>query len=240
MSETSIAGHYAMLTDTPVVLSSIETLDSHTEVLRQGRLLPVGTVEFVRKAMQLAGVQEPADFSYPAVLANYLHRTVMLRRAGSVRGTWFIKPTKTKQFTGFVLNTSATRESLDRHDLAQHLAFKQMSPEDLVWVSEPVVWQSEWRYYVIGKDIVGCGRYDDGADDTPEPDMYFVTEMVARMASLPGTPSAYAVDAGVLSTGETALVECTDAWAIGYYKGTLSPADYMQMLWVRWQDILTQ
>jgi hypothetical protein len=44
-----------------------------------------------------------------------------------------------------------------------------------------------------------------------------MTLVEAMVAAWPSAPVAYALDVGVLSTGETALVEVNDFWAIGCY-----------------------
>lgn len=57
------------------------------------------------------------------------------------------------------------------------------------------------------------------------------------MAGSQDAPAAFSLDIGVLEPGETALIECNDAWALGYYRGTLSHRDYIDMLWRRWDQI---
>lgn len=235
--ETRIASQYAMVSDVPIKSAPLAELDAHAGELKGGLLLPVGSVEFVRKAMQLAGISEPGNLSYPEVLQPYLHRRVGQRRAGSVLGHWFIKPVTTKAFTGFVFDTMANPDTLDGHDRLQYNEFLMLSPDEMVWISEPVVWESEVRYYVIGDEIRGWGRYDDGPDEAAEPDLSVVAEMVKAMANVEGAPASFTLDVGVLSTGETALIECNDAWAVGYYKGSLNYKDYVLMLWRRWEQL---
>jgi hypothetical protein len=229
---------YAMTTDTPLASVSLERLEVYAHTLRQGATLPIGTVEFLRKAMSIVGVEEPDNLSYPEVLRPYLRRQVKLLPAGSVLGHWFIKPTTTKAFTGFVVDTLSNPDSLNDYDRIQYQAFLSLPPETLVWVGEPVKWLSEYRYYVINGRVRGEGRYDDGPDDMPAPCHVLVGEMAVLLASVPNAPAAFSLDIGVLSTGETALVECNDAWALGFYKGTLTRADYVELLWRRWAQLI--
>lgn len=238
--ETTIAAQYAMVTDAPIKSVTLDAVDAHAEALREGGILPVGSVEFVRKAMALAGIQEPSNFSYPEVLRDYLRRRVEQRRAGSILGHWFIKPVTTKTFTGFVFDTMANPESLDCHDRMQYNEFLMLPSYAMVWVSDPVVWQSEIRYYVIGGEIRGWGRYDAGPDDAVEPDLALVQEMARKMSASCNAPAAYTLDVGAMDSGETALIECNDAWAIGYYKGSLSYKDYVHLLWARWNQLISQ
>ncbi|WP_199030770.1 ATP-grasp domain-containing protein [Ralstonia sp. ASV6] len=236
--EERIAAQYAMTRDVPIVTVPFDALDGCANALREGLTLPIGSVEFVRKAMTLAGIAEPESMSYPEALQPWLHREVKQRRAGSILGEWFIKPTTTKTFTGFVVDILGNPDHLSFHDRAQYNAFLALPPDTPVWVSEPVKWQSEYRYYVVNGQVLGEGRYDDAPDDMPLPDQDVVREMVAAMANSSRTPVAYGLDVGVLGSGETALIECNDAWALGYYRGTLDYRDYVEMLWLRWEQLV--
>lgn len=248
--EVKIAGTVALLRDIPQHNCSLQGLDALAggaiAELAAGRMLPVGSVEFVRRAMALAGKPEPQNMSYPDALRDHLLRDVRRLRAGLVLGHWFVKPTTTKAFTGFVFDTFTDPASLGDHDREQHDAFMALGADEPVWVSEPVTFVSEVRYYVLDGRVLGSARYDDHDDGqgqdrcavpSPMPDIETVNSMIERMSADREAPIAYALDAGVLSTGETALVEANDAWALGYYSGSLSHEDYLRMLWARWQQI---
>jgi hypothetical protein len=234
------AYQYAITTDTPIEAVSLCQLDNYAQALRSGSVLPIGTVEFLRKAMSLAGIVEPDNLSYPDALRPYLRRQVKQIPAGYVLGHWFIKPTTTKAFTGFVVDTLGNPEHLDGHDRIQYQAFLSLAPETQVWVAEPVTWLSEYRYYIIDGAVRGMGRYDGAPDDMPEPDSVVITEMAAAMAAAADSPSAFSMDVGVLDTGETALIECNDAWALGLYRGTMARGDFIEMLWRRWAQLISQ
>jgi hypothetical protein len=235
--EERVVMQYAMTADVLIHSVRMEGMEVYAAMLRERSTVPVGSVEFVRKAMGLAGIAEPVNRSYPEILRPYLHRKVEKRRAGSVIGHYFIKPVATKLFTGFVFDTLDNPEHLSFHDRAQYNAFLALSPETPVWVSEPVTWLSEFRYYVVDGKVCGKGRYDDAPDDMPETDDEKVQEMAALVYREPNAPAAFSIDVGVLDSGETALIECNDAWALGYYKGTLSHRDYVFMLWRRWEQL---
>jgi hypothetical protein len=49
-------------------------------------------------------------------------------------------------------------------------------------------------------------------------------------------PSAYGIDFGVLSTGQTALVEANDGYALGAYEIAEEP--YTDLLFTRWKELL--
>lgn len=233
--ETRIAHHFALLENVPIYSATWGQVGEYTDVLAGGAL-PIGSVEFLRKAMAVLDIEEPANISYPEALQPFLLRDVRVLPAGRVLGTHFVKPMATKGFTGFVFDTMTDPATLAPHEQEQHAAFMALDAQAPVWVSEPVQWQAEVRYYVCDNQILGFGRYDDGPDDWAMPDPHRVQAMVDTYART-GAPAAYSLDVGVLTTGDTALVECNDAWALGFYKGTLSHKDYVRLLWARWQQI---
>ena len=235
--EERVARQVALLEDIPVRSASLEAIERYAARLAGGTCVPVGTVEFVRRAMALAGIAEPENLSYPPVLCRYLRREVERRAAAAVLGRRFVKPVTTKAFTGFIFDSLDDPAHLPCHHRAQHNAFLALDPCAHVWVSEPVSWVSEVRYYVLEGEILGESRYDDGPDDAPLPDRAIVQEMASCFSASRGAPVAFALDVGVLEDGPTALVEVNDAWALGFYSGTLAPRQYVQMLWRRWQQL---
>lgn len=77
--EERLTHQVAMLEDLPLCAVGIEALEQYAAQLAGGVWLPVGSVEFVRRAMVLAGVAEPENFSYPPQLRPYLHRRLEQR-----------------------------------------------------------------------------------------------------------------------------------------------------------------
>lgn len=235
--ETRSVRMACMLMDGLTALNvSVEGLNAHAQMLALGQAMPVGSVEFVREAMKIASIEEPASDPYPASLKPWLKRIVRQRRAGEVLGRWFIKPVQTKLFNGFVFDTMIDPQTLDEHDQEQHAAFLAMPCDALVWQSEPVTFVSEWRYYVDAQgDILGSARYDDGDDGALEPDRIEVEAAAKAGANEFG--HGFALDMGVLLEGETALVEKNDVWAIGLYGQALTAKTYTQWLVDRWNTI---
>lgn len=217
-----------------------EHLDLARNELLRGNTLVLGSVEFVRKAMAVASIKEPANISYPAELWAYLGRKIRLSQAGCIEGRVFVKPTKTKIFTGFIY-TPGQEGSLDEHDAEQARVLKSLDPSEPVWVSDPIEIATEVRYYIHNGAIVGAGRYDQlESEDLPLPDPSVIEEMIASYGT--AAPVAYAIDAGLTTAGETILIECNDAWALGLYrqgayKVELDNPGYFQMLADRWQEI---
>ena len=231
--ETRAAVKAAMLLDIPVARVSLADLSGFA---RLPDALPVGTVEFVHEAMRNLSIAGPSNISYPDCLHHLLRRHVRKSLAGHVLGRWFVKPCTTKAFTGFVFDSLVDPDQLDAHDREQHDAFMALPPDAEVWISEVVEWLSEWRYYVLDGQLVGEARYDQlDAEDAPQPDAQVVQEAVA-LASGSGMRTL-SIDMGVLRSGETALVECNDAYALGLYGNAVECRDYLRMLEARWREI---
>lgn len=223
--------------DIQVTNASIDGLQDHQCMLWKGAM-PVGSVQFVRRAMELAGITEPENLSYPPGCEPYTKRKIWASTAGEALimiGKRFIKSFETKVFTGFVLDSDAGALGLNTHDQIQYNALCGLMSDAPVWVSEPVQWVSEYRYYVMDSRIIGYARYDqDEIEAVPEPDIGVVHQCIADLA----IPHPYALDMGVLASGDTAVVEVNDAWAIGLYGGAMKPHDYVRFLATRWSSLL--
>ena len=107
-----------------------------------------------------------------------------------------------------------------------------------VWYGDVVRFVSEWRYYIGMRHVLGCDRYDDGAEDATVPDATLVSEVVTLLGEVAHEPAGYVLDFSVLDDGRTVLVEANDGWALGFYRGTLRRGDYLELLRERGQQIL--
>lgn len=219
---------------TSITNSTLEELENHAPLLDAGAM-PVGSVQFVRKAMALAGMQEPPNLSYPQGIDPYLHRSITETPISALQETAFIKPKSTKTFTGFVFQgANIDPEAYSEHDQEQLAVVQSLPAQTIVYASEVVKFLCEWRYYVMKSLIIGCARYDpDGADDAPEPELNVVQRCIEGMA----ISHPYALDIGVLEDGRTAAVEVNDAWAIGWYRNSIKPAAYLEFLLARWRSL---
>lgn len=223
----------ARLADTPALTVPFEKLAQSD--LRKGDVF-VGSVEYVLGAMRLRGIQPPLNMSYPQALQAYLHRKVSRKRLCEIDEgrDVFVKPVSTKLFTGFVLKHEQKFEAYDEHDQEQIRVMRSAASDTEVYVGEPVQFLSEWRYYVLRGEVIGSARYDpDGEDSAPEPNIGVVRDAVRNFRG----PAAYALDFGVLSRGETALVEANDGWALGLYGQSLSAREYLDFLVARWNEL---
>lgn len=197
------------------------------------RTLVVGSVEFVVQALRSAKVPEPVNLSYVEQIQRFLRRKISTSTINALQGRSFVKPLKTKAFTGFVYDSCAMPQAYSEADRESLREMLLLPGDTRVWTSEVVEFLCEWRYYVNAEQIVGRGRYDDRSDDAPAPDESVVNECISAM----GLAHPYTLDFGVLRTGQTALVEANDAWSIGLYENALTPRQYLQFLADRWASI---
>jgi hypothetical protein len=178
------------------------------------------------------GVAIPEPEDYPPCLKPWLRRRVWTSTVGRIReqvlegevGPTFVKPKgRVKRFTGFVLEPGG---SFGR--------FQDTSARTEVYCSEPVQWRSEHRFYVCRGEIRGRGDYNGRPEIVPNP---VVVESAVRTFVATGAPPAgFGIDFGVLRSGETALVEVNDGYALGNY--LFDDAAYADTLIARWEELV--
>lgn len=61
-------------------------------------------------------------------------------------------------------------------------------------------------------------------------------EAINKLNNSSDVYAGYAIDFGVLSTGETALVEMNDGFSVGAYG--INQEDYTDMVMARWEELL--
>lgn len=204
--------------------------------LRLG-VLPVGTVRFILDTLTVNGLPLPPPVDYPDVLRAHLHRRV-----------WLSTPAEACRHPQ-ALVWGPPEERVWAKPAGHRKAFvcglfpadSLSSLEDPVWCAQPVRWQCEWRYYVSGGRILWGERYDpDGPDDAPRPDPGVVDTMVATYEESGTAPAGYALDAGVLDSGETALVEVNDGYALGFYGSVITQRAerYLDLLEARFSELV--
>lgn len=183
------------------------------------QVVPVGSVEFVKRYCSLNDITLPDNISYPSELTGFLNRDVWSGVYGQVKENEFCKPKNTKSFTGGV-----------RRDIEEIV-----NPEEPVWISNKVSFYAEWRFYILNKKILGYSRYDSG-DNEAQPNVKTVEEMISLYLS---SPVGYSIDVGYLVDGKTTLVEVNDGWSLGYYRwGNMKGEDYVKLITERWKEIL--
>ena len=193
----------------------------------------MGEIPVMLSAMKQLGIDYHYN-DYPESLQKYLHRKVWTSTMKEVRQRlyddldgelelglgWFIKPKdKLIRFTGFVCSII---------DDLQYV--NGAGNQTKLWCSEPVIFISEYRCPVINGKVMGM--YAAPGKDGKLPDRIVVEQMAKDFVD---APSAYALDVGVLHTGETALIEVNDGFSLGRYG---IPADvYTQLLQTRWSEL---
>ncbi len=191
-----------------------------------------GDIDVMFHAMKRLGIEYSYD-DYPEILKPYLHRKIWEDELGNIKielfeesylkNPIFIKPKdKLKRFTGFVL------ETID--DLSK---CKGAGNQTKVWCSEPVTFVDEFRCYFKKdtKPIIGCYKEDFDEKNRVKVQQFLDSIILGREF-----PSAFALDLGVLSTGEVALVEMNDCFSLGLYKGC-SETFYAECLIERWNEL---
>ena len=208
-----------------------------------------GDIDIMLHAMRRLGIKYFYN-DYPDKLRPYLHRKIWedtlgnvkkeLFEEGYLKNPIFIKPKdKLKRFTGFVLETVS--------DLSNCW---HAGNQTKIWCSEPVEFVDEFRAYMLcqhgSTDAVfsfGCYKKDYSSQNL-EQVIKFVKELSCEAKA--ELPSACAIDIGILSTGETALIEVNDAFSLGLYENACLKngedlikynRHYCECLIQRWEEL---
>lgn len=210
-------------------------LDKH---LLRGRVplsrdtLVAGHIPVVVAALRQMEIDPPVPDDYPACLRPWLHRRVWISTVAELveqlqtdRGLpVFAKPLgRHKRFTGHVF------ESFD--DLRM---LGGTSARTAIACSQVVKWRSEHRVYVVQSRIAGIGHYR--GDPAIAPDRQEIEAAVATYTASGRAPAGYGIDFGVLATGQTALIEVNDGYALGNYG--LDDDAYTELIVARWCELV--
>lgn len=201
---------------------------------KQLKLLPTtlvaGDLPVIRQALKQLDITEPQIVNYPSCLSHLLYRKQWLSILDKVianleNASVFIKPAeKVKRFTGFVLNSP--------YDLWQ---FNGASKRLEVICSEVVNWVSEFRCFVVNGKFVGMSHYYGEKQIVPDIDT--IKNSIAILNNTGYNNNGYAIDFGVLSSGQTALIELNDGYSMGSYD--LSADLYTDLIVARWEQMVS-
>lgn len=212
-----------------IVYYTIKTLARGFIEIRPTDLV-AGSISFIRYAARLGGFKISDLDSYPPCLESYLGRKITrgktLREAKTLLSkgnTFFIKPTKTKRFTGFV--------ATDEYDPR----FNCTSNQQEVVLSEIVNFEDEFRCYVVNGKLVGIGTHCSDFQNVPPGELF---KEVIDIYTQNGAPSAYGIDFGVLDDGRVVLIEVNDGWGLGAYQG-VTRTQYWDVITTRWAEIVS-
>lgn len=196
------------------------------------RTLVVGGIPVMHAAANQLGVKLPLADNLPSCLAKYRGRRIwtstwgQLRkeyaRRGPVEPLW-VKPFR--QHKGFPPIAIYNSDDIDG---SSHL------PDSYeVLVSEYVLFDSEWRCFVVHGEILDLCRYQGDVFKYPDPKV--VKAAVADHQ--PTAPAGYGIDFGVLSDGRTVLVEANEGYSLNPYG--LEANDYADLLTARWIQLMS-
>lgn len=181
-----------------------------------------GSLPFVEAAFKQMEYEDNFD-CYPNSLKDFLRReisTTSKRFISPRRYPIFLKPKlNTKSFTGFVAEDAAD----------YRLNFVKSNIP--LYISEVVEWVSEWRIYIQEPFRHETCHYNGDYNIVPD------YKTVGKMIEVIYQNNLYPVilDVGVLSSGETALVELNQAYSVGLYSD--NNAFYTGLLKTQWAKI---
>ncbi len=182
----------------------------------------VGGVGNIRNRLSALGVPYTGELEYPAELQPFLKRRVWRSTLKEVirqeQYGIFIKPERTKLFTGKVIKRFGDFIGL-KYD------------EDVpIWCSEVVELVTEWRCFVRYGELLDARRYHGRLDSRL--DTVTVEDAIAAYTT---QPAAYSLDFGVDAQGAQYLIEVNDGHSLGSY-GML-PVPYAKFLSARWAEM---
>lgn len=182
------------------------------------------TISFFEKL----GIKVPSPLHIPHPLDNsyYLGRSIrrmsMKEFLEDTRLPIFVKPdSKVKEFISGVITKKYTKEG----------SFKDVPLDTVVLTSEVVNIKSEYRGFVVNKELRSLNHY--GGDFRIFPDVKKIEQAIEDYIN---APKGYSIDFGVTDTGETILIECNDGWSLGSYG--CNPITYTNLLIERWREIV--
>lgn len=217
----------------PVELHTIKKIQRRALPLSRSTFI-AGDMDAMHGAMNQLKIDIPPPDDYPQGLLPFLKRRVWKSVLGDLQHDFFsggdgppvfAKPaSRRKSFTGRVFSSSS-----------DFMILGSTSRRQEIWCSEIVAWHSEYRIYVVDDRIVGIDKYAGAAGAA----LHLPTVEAALKAYRASghAPSAYGIDFGLLSTGETALVEANDGYSLGAYSVEAKP--YTDLLARRWSELLT-
>lgn len=230
----------------------VKVQDFHAEQVKDGLCLPLARSAFVAgdlmvmwQLLRFLNLERHLLATLPEPLTGLLHRQVWVgtlddirRQSAPAASPLFVKPRYLKPFNGkrFKGQVLASLEAVEATTWVPR-------GEEFI-CSEVVRWVSEYRAYVCDSKIIGLHQYMPditGLDELfPEmkPDLGVIEEAIDRLDGAGLSVAGYCLDFGRLDTGQTALVEANDGFALTNYG--LSAADYTDLHLARWQEITGQ
>jgi hypothetical protein len=205
--------------------------------LRQGALplardtLVAGGVPVVEDALTALGITVPPADNLPACLAKYRGRRVWTSTWGELRAKYGdTGPPEPLWVKSLRRNKGAPSIAVYGPD---DIASASSLPDNHeVLVSEYVVFVSEWRCFVCREHILDLCRYQGEVFQYPDPQV--VKNAISDYSRI--GPAGYGIDFGVLTNGQTVLVEVNEGYSLSPYG--LESMEYAELLEARWLQLM--
>lgn len=169
---------------------------------------------------------------YPKCLEKYLGRKVWHDTIESISSNkekwsagWFIKPTKSKAFTGKVISSINDLIGCGKYDENYE-----------VICSESVDFKREWRIFIYYDELYDIRPYKGDYHYVYDPAV--IDNILNDFRKWDNRPNACSIDIGVTSDNKTLLIECNDAYALGSYG--LVDFKYAKLISARWAQIFNR
>jgi len=194
--------------------------------------LVVGDMDCSYGAFKQLGIEIPKNNDYPFSLKYLFRRKIWQSTLGQIEQKIcqenstpvFVKPSGRKKcFTGFLAESPSDFYQCNR-----------VSKKEPVFCSEMVNWISEYRVYVVRSKILGIDFYK--GNKGIKPDENVIEGAIVALNQGGESYAGYAIDFGVISSGQTALVEMNDGFSVGAYE--IDQKSYTDMLIARWEELL--
>jgi len=183
-----------------------------------------GSVAFVHRYLRNSEIKLNY-LDYPESLHPWFARNIKQVKLRDIKPEekCFIKPVVTKQF-----------EAKENRYFSP--ALRNEFIDSMVWKSDVVHFDAEYRVFVHNNDAIGFSFYKGNPEATPN--WKIIRDM---MAAYKDSPIAYGLDVGVIQTKlrtNTVLIEVNDFPALGAY--SIYPDLYADAYLDRWAEILAR
>jgi hypothetical protein len=204
--------------------------------LRKGLLslsrdtLVAGGVPVVEDALAALGITVPPADNLPACLARYRGRRVWTSTWGELRTQYGTTGPPEPLWVKSLRRNKGTPSIAVYHadDIA---AAADLPDSHEVLVSEYVIFVSEWRCFVCRGQILDLCRYQGDVFRYPDPQV--VKNAISDYSRV--APAGYGIDFGVLTDGQTVLVEANEGYSLSPYG--LESTEYAELLEARWLQL---
>jgi hypothetical protein len=168
--------------------------------------IPIGSIEFVHKYMNLYNIKIPLPLNIPTELnkEKYLKRNIFIGYKKDInKYPIFIKPNKDlKLFTGSEISSKNTLD----------LLLTEVKEDTELLISDVINIQSEYRCIIKQNKLMNLKHYLGDFKIFPNIDV-----IETMITDYKNAPIAYTLDVGITDKNETILIECHNFYSVGLY-----------------------